>query len=88
MKEKRLLTKWYIHPEAIEQVIESLADHLGDDEELPAYEKWWYTTDAFSLQEILDLSKDFDPKDVIISIYRDRQVQDITVSVNHRIKDE
>ena len=51
---------------------------------MPPYEEWWYHTDVFSLQDLIDASQGKDPKEIIISIHRDRQVTDLGVRVEHR----
>lgn len=84
-EEKHLKSKVYVHPDYMDRYEENWEDQKEEDDEvMPAIEEWWYDTDVFTLQELLDSSKDMDPKDVIISVHRDRHINDITISVTHR----
>lgn len=82
--EKRIAAKWYIHPEIIERVIERAEDYLEEGETVLPHEEWWYDTEVFTLQELLDMTKGINPEEVVINIHRDRQVEDITVAVIHK----
>ncbi len=82
--DKVALSKWYIHPECVERVVEHNTDILEDGEELADYEEWGYKTEFCSLQDILNVSQGVDPYNVIISIHRDRCMEDISVCVMHR----
>jgi hypothetical protein len=85
-EEKFLKTKLYVHPECIERYEENWQDEHEEDEVMPPLEEWWYNTDVYSLQELLDMSKGMDPKDIFISVHRDREIHDISVTVSCRIK--
>lgn len=86
-EEKFLKTKVYVHPDCIERYKEQWEDQKeSDDEVMPPIEEWWYNTDVFTLQELLDMSEGMNPKEVFISVHRDRQIHDISVSVSCRTK--
>ena len=79
--------KKYVHPDLIENYLENQEDYdnYRNDEKLPDdLNEWWYHTDLYSLQELMDLSKDKDPKDVIISLHRNREIDHVTISVKYR----
>lgn len=84
---KTLLSKLYVHPDCIERYEERwLEDQEDETAEPPQVEEWWYNTDVFTLQDLLDAIGDANPKDVVISVHRDRQVEDLTVKVQNRTK--
>lgn len=81
---KILLDKTYVHPECMEHVIERWEDNKeGDDAVMPNFQEWWYDTEVFSLQDILSaIPADTDPNKVVISIHRDRAIEDINIKVS------
>jgi len=84
---KILDSKTYVYPECIERWIESQEDYDNycNNNELPAgVHEWHYDTDLYTLQDLLDLAKGKDPKDVIISLSRDREIIHVGISVEHR----
>lgn len=83
-EEKCLKNKTYVHPDCIERYEERWEEDAEEGDVKPTIEEWWYDTEVFTLQELLDMSKGMDPKDVIISVHRDRQIEDLSVSVTHR----
>jgi hypothetical protein len=83
---KNLLEKLYVHPDLISDYI---YNNFATEEEREKAEaevnEWWYHTDVLSLQEIMDvLPPNTNPKDVIISVHRDRHITDITITVSLR----
>jgi hypothetical protein len=82
---KSLASKWYIHPELEERIIESAEDDLDEGESLPPYEEWGYEERVFTVQELMNLCQGLDPKNVYLKISRDRDISDITVSVIQEI---
>lgn len=86
-EEKCLKNKVYVHPDCIERYEENWEEYNEEEGAvMPAIEEWWYDTDVFTLQELLDMSKGMDPKDVFVSVHRDREIRDLSVSVSCRTK--
>lgn len=76
----------YVHPDLTDNYLENRADY-DDNEKLPkGVHKWWYDTDLYTLQDLLNLSKDKDPKEIVISLHRNREIDHITISVEYRTK--
>lgn len=89
MKIKALLSETYVHPEFVEHYEERWHErNTRDTQDLeeepegePKYKTWNYNVKLFTLADLLKLSKGVDPKNVSVHIYRDREMQDLTVAV-------
>lgn len=72
----------YVHPDCTDSFKDRYED--GEEETTPDFEEWWYDTEVMSLQDLFDITPvGADPKKIIISIHRDRDITDIVVRVTN-----
>lgn len=88
-KDEALISKLYVHPDFMEEIEEKLLDEdqaEGDEAYIkPQVEEWWYDTEFVTLQDILNIvPTNTDPKNIIITIHRDREIRDIGCKVSIR----
>lgn len=80
-KIKTLQSYIFVDPECSERYEEQISDY---GTVIPDYKPWLYETKVASLQELIDLSKGQDPKNVNIILYRDRDLYSISVDLTSK----
>jgi hypothetical protein len=84
-EEKILDTKLFVDSDCQERFIESWQDENNTEEE-PVIEDWNYDNVLCSLQDILDKApSNIDPKNIIVSIQRDRDRDHITYTLSYKV---
>jgi hypothetical protein len=77
----------YVHPDCLDRFFETEEEYYNyrDEDKLPnKVHEWWYDTDLCSLQDLLNLAKNKDPKKIMIVLHRDRQIDHVKISIEHR----
>lgn len=81
----------YVHPDILSNYGKKWFEKNWTDQYeeetsiIPKIKEWWYDTEIFTLQQLLDIiPKEANPKNITIIVNRTREINHITVSVIHR----